>query len=69
MNRPLLKLLGDRLQIALGSLALVEKELLEVYTVVDNQLAKVYDEHIRGEEENSDSKFFITPPVSVYDND
>jgi len=67
MNRTILRLLADRTSLALGSLALVEKELLEINTVVDKQLAEVYDELIRGEEKNSDQDFFISPPVEVYD--
>jgi len=36
---------------------------------LDNTPEKMYDEHIRGEEENSDSDFFISPPLSVYSGD
>jgi len=67
MDRPLLKLLADRTKLAIGSLALVEKELLYVCTALDTQLENLYAEDIRGQEENLDSEFFITPPVSVYD--
>ena len=61
------KVLLSRTKLALGSMALVEKQLLEICTVLDEQLGKVYDEHIRGEEENSDQDFFISPPLEVYD--
>ena len=67
MNRPLMKLLADRCRLAIGSLAFVEKQLQSCLSTLDNQLENVYDEHIRGEEENSDSDFFISPPLSVYD--
>jgi len=67
MNRTILKLLADRADLALGSLALVEKQLLEISTVVDKQLKNLHAEAIRGEEENSESKFFITPPLSSYE--
>ena len=69
MNRDSLKLLGQRAKLALGSLSLVEKQLLDISTVVDNLLANVYDELIRGEEENSEKDFFISPPLSVYEGD
>jgi len=67
MVHPLLKLLDQRCQLALGSLALVEKQLLDISTGVDNLNQKLYDEPIRGEEKNSDQDFFISPPLSVYD--
>ena len=67
MNRPLTKLLVSRCKLAIGSLALVEKQLQFVLEVLDNQLENVYDESIRDEEENSDSGFFISPPLEVYD--
>ena len=69
MNRTTLKLLVDRAQLAMGSLALVEKQLLEISAVLDNLRENFYAEAIRGEEENSDSGFFITPPIEVYDAD
>ncbi len=67
MNRALIELLVNRAKLAQGSMALVEKQLTEILCELDNQLEKVYDEHIRGEEENSDSGFFISPPLSVYE--
>jgi len=67
MNFTDLKLLRERAKLALGSMALLEKQLLDISTVVDNEIAKVYDETIRGEEENSDLGFFITPPITVYE--
>jgi len=69
MNRTLLKLLEQRCKLALGSMSLVEKQLLEICTVLDNQFENVYDETIRGEEENSDQDFFISPPLAVYEGD
>ena len=66
MNRTMLKLLEQRCKLALGSLSLVEKQLLDICTVLDNQLENCYDEPIRGEEEKSDSDFFISPPLEVY---
>ena len=65
--RPLLKLLYQRSQLALGSLVLVEKQLQSVSDELDNLIENVYDEPIRGEEENSDSGFFISPPLEVYE--
>ena len=53
--------------LAQGSLALIDKQLTEILSILDNQVAKVYDEPIRGEEENSDLEFFISPPLSAYD--
>ncbi len=69
MNRTMLKLLEQRCKLALGSLSLVEKQLLDICTVLDNQLENVYDETIRGEEKNSDQDFFISPPVELYEGD
>ena len=69
MNRDSMKLLGQRAKLALGSLSLVEKQLLDISTVVDNLVENFYDEPIRGEEENADSAFFISPPLSVYEGD
>ena len=66
MNRALIKLLVNRTKLALGSMSLVEKQLTEILSTLDNQLEKVYDETIRGEEENSESEFFISPPLEVY---
>ena len=67
MNRSLIKLLVSRTKLALGSLALVDKQLSEILAELDNVSLKVYDELIRGEEEKSDQDFFISPPLSVYD--
>jgi len=71
MNRDSLKLLVNRTKLALGSLSLVEKQLLDICTSLDNQLEILYDGTIRGEEENSEpsSDFFISPPTSVYDEE
>ena len=63
-----LKILRSRAQLGLGSMALVEKQLLCITTGVDNLMQNFYDEPIRGEEENSDLEFFISPPVEVYEN-
>ncbi len=67
MNRPLIKLLVQRAKLAQGSMALVEKQLTEILALLDNTAEKVYDEPIRGEEENSEREFFISPPLSVYE--
>ena len=67
MNRALVNLLVSRARLAQGSLALVEKQLSEILYALDNTAEKLYDETIRGEEENSDSDFFISPPLEVYD--
>jgi len=69
MTRPLTKLLVNRTKLALGSLSLVEKQLTEILLELDNQVDNLYAEPIRGEEENSDSGFFISPPLSVYDEE
>ena len=69
VNRDCLKLLEQRCKLAVGSLALVEKQLQSCLSELDNLIENVYDEPIRGEEENSDSGFFISPPVSVYEGD
>ena len=66
MNAPLLKLLEQRCKLAIGSLALVEKQLEELLGELDKQLQMFYAEAIRGEEENSDLEFFISPPISAY---
>ena len=68
MNRTLIKLLVDRTKLAQGSMALVDKQLTEILSALDNQVEILYAEAIRGEEENSDSDFFITPPLEVYDS-
>ncbi len=69
MDRALIKLLEQRCKLAIGSLALVDKQLQSCLEVLDNELTKLYDEPIRGEEENSDSGFFISPPLEVYVDD
>ncbi len=67
IDYPFTKLLVNRVKLALGSLSLVDKQLTEILSALDKQLAEVYDEPIRGEEEKSDQDFFISPPLSVYD--
>ena len=67
MNRTFIKLLVNRTKLAMGSLSLVEKQLTEILSTLDNQLENLYDETIRGEEEKSESDFFISPPLEVYD--
>ena len=67
MNRALIKLLEQRCKLAIGSLAFVEKQLQSCLLMLDNTAEKLYAEPIRGEEENSDSGFFISPPLEVYD--
>ena len=69
MNRAFIKLLENRCKLAMGSLSLVEKQLTEILLELDNTAEKVYAEPIRGEEENSDFEFFISPPLSVYEGD
>ena len=69
MNRPLVKLLVSRVKLAQGSLALIDKQLSEILGALDNTVEILYAEAIRGEEENSDSGFFISPPLSVYDEE
>ena len=66
---PLIKLLVNRVKLAQGSMALVDKQLSEILSVLDNSSQKLYDEPIRGEEKNSDQDFFISPPLSVYEGD
>ena len=68
LNRALVKLLVSRAQLAQGSLALVEKQLAEILYALDNTAEKLYDEPIRGEEENSEQDFFISPPLEVYND-
>ena len=65
--RPLIKLLEQRAQLALGSLALVEKQLSEILALLDNLSSKLYDEPHKGEEEKSDQDFFISPPLEAYE--
>ena len=69
MSSPLIKLLVSRTKLALGSLALVDKQLSEILYALDNNSEKIYDDTLRGEKENSDfdRDFFISPPLEVYD--
>ena len=70
MNRTILKLLADRCRLAQGSMALVDKQLSEILSGLDNQLQKLYDEPIRGEEEHQ--TFFdvsSVPPLSAYEEE
>ena len=67
IDYPFTKLLVNRVKLALGSLSLVDKQLSEILGALDKQLAEVYDEPIRGEEEKSDRDFFISPPLEVYE--
>ena len=69
MDRTLLKLLENRCKLAIGSLSLVEKQLDELLVALDIEALKYYDDTLEGEKENSDSGFFITPPLSVYDEE
>jgi len=75
MTHSLLKLLVQRAKLAQGSLALVDKQLAEILSELDNYAKIFYDEPIRGEKEKSDSPrvaleadFFISPPLEVYDD-
>ena len=65
--RTTLKLLVNRVKLAQGSMALVDKQLTEILVLLDNQVPKLYDDTHRGEKENSEQDFFISPPLSVYD--
>ena len=65
----LTKLLVNRTKLALGSLSLVEKQLTEILLELDNSSVELYDDTHRGEKENSDQDFFISPPTEVYDLD
>ena len=67
MDRALIKLLVSRAKIAQGSLALIDKQLSEILGALDNQVEILYADTHRGEKENSESEFFISPPLSVYD--
>ena len=66
---PLIKLLVQRVKLAQGSMALVEKQLSEILYALDTASEKLYAEPIRGEEENSELEFFTSPPLSVYEKD
>ncbi len=68
MTNDIAKVLLARTKLALGSLSLVEKQLTELLATLDNYSEKMYDEPIRGEEENSDLEFFISPPLEVYED-
>ena len=67
MDDTTLKLLVNRVMLAIGSLSLVDKQLMEVKAIFDNDFQNLYCESTRGEKENSDLEFFISPPLSVYD--
>ena len=67
MNRAFIKLLVNRCQLALGSNALVVKELEEVSAALDNMMNVLYSDTLQGEEKNSEQDFFISPPLEVYD--
>ena len=67
MNRTITKLLEQRVKLAMGSLSLVDKQLSEILYALDSELEKSYDDTLRGEKENSDQDFFISPPIELYD--
>ena len=67
VNRDTVKLLVNRCGIALGSMSLVEKELLEIHTVLTELQNFAMMESQGDEEEKSDLDFFIKPPVEVYE--
>ena len=67
MNRRFIKLLVSRAKLAQGAFALVDKQLAEIADALDNMCEILYAEHIRGEEENSEQDFFISPPLEVYE--
>ena len=60
------KLLLNRTAIAIGSLSLVDKELAAIYLEL-TELSNFAILTEQGEEKNSDSGFFITPPLEVYE--
>ena len=62
-----LEILVNRCQLALGSLSLVEKQLVDISTALDDQLENFHHGDQRGQEEKSDSGFFITSPLEAYD--
>ena len=66
MARPL-DILLSRTKLALGSLALVEKQLDCILADLTTASESFMLNPIRGEEKNSDQDFFISPPLEVYD--
>ncbi len=67
MTNDSIKVLISRTKLALGSLSLVEKQLLDICTVLTEYSEFAMVEPIRGEEKNSDLGFFISPPLEVYE--
>jgi len=66
MNRTIINLLVNRVDLALGSMALIEKQLLEIHTVLDDQVENSHHEDTRGQEENPEFDF-SSIPLEVYD--
>jgi len=57
-------------KLAIGSYALLEKQLILIRKGLDNIANNCYDESIRGEKEESHSDSFLDGlPVSVYEED
>ena len=63
-----LRILLSRTKLALGSMSLVEKQLLEICTVLTDELEKFKVSTQGDEEEKSDRDFFITPLVEIYES-
>ncbi len=64
-----LRILLDRSALALGSLALVEKQLVEINADLTIACERFTMKPQGDEEEKSEFDFFITPPLSVYEGD
>jgi hypothetical protein len=64
-----LRILLDRTELALGSLVLVEKQLLEIRSDLTTAVKTVMIKSQGDEEENSEQDFFISPPLYVYEGD
>ena len=69
MNTRAIAILLDRVSIALGSLSLVDKELVVIQTVLTEWSENSRMNHPGDEKEKSDSDFFITPPLEVYSDE
>ena len=67
VNVDTVKLLVNRCGIALGSMALVEKELLEIHTVLTELQNFAMMESQGDEEQKFDSDFFTKPSLEVYE--
>ena len=61
------KVLLMRSKLALGSLELVEKQLLDIRTVLTEVQNFVILNEQGDEQKSDDSDFFISPPLSAYE--